>query len=486
MERFDVIIVGAGLSGIGTAWHLQNRTRGTAYAILEGRGAIGGTWDLFRYPGIRSDSDMYTLGYRFKPWTEEKAIADGPAILNYVTETARENGIDRHIRFDHKVTAADWSSRDAMWTVTAVADGATRSFQSNFLSICAGYYAYDAGHRPHWPDEDTFEGQWVHPQHWPEDIDYAGKRVVVIGSGATAMTIVPVMSQTAAKVTMLQRSPTYVVSMPSEDKLANAMRRFLPRGFAYMATRWRKVLMQQFFYRMTRTRPGKVKEKLLGMTRDALGTEMVEKHFTPRYNPWDQRLCLIPDDDLYAAIRSGKADVVTDTIERFEAGGIRLASGDLIEADIVVTATGLRLTAMGEMALSIDGVPVDMGKTLIYKGMMLGGVPNCTFTFGYTNASWTLKADLVSEYSCRLINHMRASGTRIAVARPDPALETEPFLDFSSGYVQRALDILPKQGTVAPWKLHQNYTRDLMVLRFGKLEDGVMSFSAPSPEAKAA
>ncbi len=486
MESFDVIVIGAGLSGIGSAWHLQNRTRGTRYAILEARETLGGTWDLFRYPGVRSDSDMFTLGYRFKPWTEARAIADGPSILNYVRETARENGIDQHIRYGHKVTAADWSSVDAMWTVTADVDGEARMFRCNFLSVCAGYYAYDAGHRPHWPDEERFMGQWVHPQHWPEDLDYAGKRVVVIGSGATAMTIVPVMAQTAAKVTMLQRSPTYVVSMPAEDKLANTMRRILPRGLSYMLTRWRKVLFQQFFYRMTRTRPEKVKEQLLGMARKAIGDDMVAKHFTPSYNPWDQRLCLIPDADLFDAINSGKADVVTGAIERFEPGGIRLATGESIEADIVVTATGLRLIAMGGMALSVDGVQVDMGKTLIYKGMMLGGVPNICFTFGYTNASWTLKADLVSEYTCRLINHMRATGTRIAVAHPSPDIETEPFLDFSSGYVQRALDILPKQGTVAPWKLHQNYTRDMLALRFGKIDDGVMQFSAPTAPAKAA
>ncbi|MFM9978084.1 MAG: flavin-containing monooxygenase [Sphingomonadaceae bacterium] len=483
METFDVVIVGAGLSGIGAAWHLQNRTRNTTYAILEARDAIGGTWDLFRYPGIRSDSDMYTLGYRFKPWTEAKAIADGPSILRYVTETAQENGIDDHIRFRHKVVAAHWSSFDAAWTIEAEFDGQPRRFRCNYLSVCAGYYAYDAGYRPHWPGEERFAGQWVHPQHWPETLDYAGKRVVVIGSGATAMTIVPEMAKSAALVTMLQRSPTYVVSQPAEDALARRMQAMLPSRLSYALTRWRKVLLQQFFYRMTRTRPARVKAKLLDMARAAIGDKYVAEHFTPAYNPWDQRLCLIPDNDLFDAITSGKASVVTDTIAHFERDGIRLASGELLEADIVVTATGLRLNAMGDIALSVDGAPVDLGKALIYKGMMLGDVPNIAFTFGYTNASWTLKADLVSEYTCRVINHMRAQNTPIATPITSEDIEPEPFLDFSSGYVQRALDILPKQGREAPWKLHQNYTRDLLTLRFGKVDDGTMVFSRPTTEA---
>jgi monooxygenase len=486
MEHFDVVIVGAGLSGIGAAWHLQHRARGTTYAILEGRGSIGGTWDLFRYPGIRSDSDMFTLGYRFKPWTEAKAIADGPSILKYVTETARENGIDRHIRFDHKVKAAHWSSESASWTLDVEVDGVQRQITCNFMSVCAGYYSYDAGHRPHWPGEVAFRGTWVHPQHWPANLDYAGKRVVVIGSGATAMTIVPEMAKSAGHVTMLQRSPTYVVSQPAEDRLANAMRRVLPAKLSYMLTRWRKVLWQQFFYRLTRTQPAKVKDKLLGMASEVLGADYVARHFTPSYNPWDQRLCLIPDNDLFEAIKAGKASVVTDTIDTFEADGMRLASGDFLPADIVVTATGLKLNVMGDIAISVDGEPVDLSKALIYKGMMLGNVPNATFTFGYTNASWTLKADLVSEYTCRLLNHMRATGSPIATPKPDTSIETEPFLDFSSGYVQRAVDILPRQGTTKPWKLYQNYTLDLLTLRFGKVDDGTMEFSRKVPAKVAA
>ena len=483
-EHFDVLIVGAGLSGIGAAWHVQNRVRGATYAILEARGAIGGTWDLFRYPGIRSDSDMFTLGYRFKPWTESKAIADGPSILSYVNQTARENGIDRHIRFDHRVVAAHWSSEDAAWTVDC-ANGARLS--CNWLMMCSGYYSYDAGHRPHWPQEDVFQGQWVHPQAWPADLDYAGKRVVVIGSGATAMTLVPEMAKTAAHVTMLQRSPTYVVSRPAEDKLANSVRKALPARVAYGLIRWRNVLWQQFFYRMTRTQPQKVKAKLLEMVRSHLGQDAVDAHFTPRYNPWDQRLCLIPDDDLFNVIKSGKASVVTDTIDRFTPEGILLASGQMLPADIVVTATGLKLNVMGDVALSVDGTAIDLSKAMIYKGAMMGGVPNIAFTFGYTNASWTLKADLTSEYVCRVINTMRVRGATIATPRPDAAIDTEPFFgDFSSSYVRRATAMLPKQGSKKPWKLYQNYALDMLTLRFGKVDDGTLVFSQPAPAKRAA
>jgi len=480
LEEIDVLIVGAGLSGIGAAWHLQDRCPGSSYAILEARDTIGGTWDLFRYPGIRSDSDMFTLGYRFRPWTEAKAIADGPSILRYVRDTARDAGIDRHIRFGHKVVAAHWRSADACWEVEADTPDGRKAVRANFVLMCSGYYSYDEGYRPAWPDEAAFGGHFVHPQFWPADLDYAGKRVVVIGSGATAVTLVPEMAKTAAHVTMLQRSPTYVVSQPAEDKLANLTRRVLGARLSYFLTRWRKVGFQLFFYRMTRKRPEKVKEKLLGMVRAALGPDYdVETHFTPRYNPWDQRLCLIPDEDMFAAIRDGRASVVTDTIARFIPRGVELASGKVIDADIVVTATGLKLNVLGDVAFDLDGAPVDLGKALIYKGMMVGNVPNLGFVFGYTNASWTLKADLTSEYVCRLINHMKSRGLRVATPRPHPGITEEPFLDFSSGYVQRALDRLPKQGNVKPWKLYQNYALDMVTLRYGKVEDGTMEFSGP-------
>ena len=487
MEHFDVLIVGAGLSGIGAAWHLQDRCPGTSYTIFEARDTIGGTWDLFRYPGIRSDSDMFTLGYRFRPWTEERAIADGPSILRYVRDTAHEAGIDRHIRFHHKVMAAHWHSADAVWEVEADTPDGRTTIRANFLLMCSGYYSYDEAHRPHWPGDDTFTGTFVHPQFWPADLDYAGKRVVVIGSGATAVTLVPEMAKTAAHVTMLQRSPTYVVSMPAEDKLANRTRKLLGAKLSYFLTRWRKVGFQLFFYRMTRTQPAKVKEKLLGMVRTALGPDYdVDRHFTPGYNPWDQRLCLIPDEDLFVSLREGHASVVTDTIERFTPDGIKLESGEALNADIVVTATGLKLNVLGDVTFDMDGVPVDLGKSLIYKGMMVGNVPNLTFCFGYTNASWTLKADLTSEYVCRLINHMKARNLRVAIPRPEPGMAEEPFLDFSSGYVQRALDKLPKQGTAKPWKLYQNYALDLVTLRYGKVDDGTMAFSSPAAVSKAA
>lgn len=487
MEHVDVLIVGAGLSGIGAAWHLQDRCPTKSYAILEARGAIGGTWDLFRYPGIRSDSDMYTLGYRFKPWTQARAIADGPSILRYVTETARESGIDRHIRFHHKVVAAHWRAADAVWEVESDTPEGRVTMSANMLLMCAGYYSYDEAHRPSWPDENKFAGTFVHPQFWPEDLDYAGKRIVVIGSGATAVTLVPELAKKAAHVTMLQRSPTYVVSMPAEDRLAMVTNRWLPPKLSYWLTRWRKVGLQMFFYRMTRKRPEKVKTKLLDMVRDALGPDYdIATHFTPKYNPWDQRLCLIPDDDMFASIRAGDASVVTDTIARFTADGIRLASGDDLKADIIVTATGLKLNVMGDARLDRDGVPIDLGKSLIYKGMMIGDVPNLTFCFGYTNASWTLKADLTSEYVCRLINYMDARGMRIATPRLAPGITEAPFVDFESGYIQRALDKLPKQGTEKPWKLYQNYALDLVALRFGKIEDGTMVFSNPVREEAAA
>ena len=479
MADFDVVIVGAGLSGIGAAYHLQTNCPDRTYAILEGREAIGGTWDLFRYPGIRSDSDMYTLGYAFKPWTEAKAIADGPSILTYIRETARDYGIDRHIRFGTQVKSASWSTEDACWTVQIETHGKASTVSANFLFLCGGYYSYAGGYTPEFPGVERFKGQLVHPQKWPEGLDHAGKKVVVIGSGATAVTLVPEMAKTAAHVTMLQRSPTYVVSAPAEDRAANWLRSKLPAKLAYAITRWRKVLFGMFFYNYARKQPAKVKAGIVGMVRKELGPDYdVETHFTPSYNPWDQRICLVPDSDLFAAIKSGAAEVVTDHIETFTETGIQLKSGKVLEADIVVSATGLVLQAMNGLKLTVDGRPVDPGKTLSYKGMMYEGVPNLASAFGYTNASWTLKCDLTCEYVCRLLNHMTKTGNRQVTPRnTDPTIGEVPWLDFSSGYVQRAMDKFPKQGTKAPWKLHQNYALDLLNLRFTKIEDGVLEFS---------
>jgi cation diffusion facilitator CzcD-associated flavoprotein CzcO len=483
-EHVDVLIVGAGLSGIGAAWHLKHDCPGRSYAILEGRDAIGGTWDLFRYPGIRSDSDMYTLGYAFKPWREAKAIADGPSILKYVRDTAAEHDIERHIRFGHKVVAAAWSSEDACWTVEAQrADGTTAKLTCSFLFLCGGYYSYDGGYTPDFPGVAKFKGALVHPQAWPETLDYAGKRVVVIGSGATAVTLVPEMAKTAAHVTMLQRSPTYVVSRPAEDALANRLRKWLPAMAAYNLIRWRNVLMGMWFYNMTRKKPEAVKQTILKMVRQQLGPDYdVETHFTPRYNPWDQRLCLVPDADLFEAIKAGTASVVTDVIETFTATGLKLKSGAVLDADVIVTATGLVLQVMNGLSLTVDGRAVDPGQTLSYKGMMYEGVPNLASSFGYTNASWTLKCDLTCEYVGRLLNRMAATGLRQVTPRnDDPDIERLPWLDFSSGYVVRAMEKFPKQGGKAPWKLHQNYALDLMSLKYAKLEDGVLRFSNQRP-----
>ncbi|WP_304176207.1 NAD(P)/FAD-dependent oxidoreductase [Phenylobacterium aquaticum] len=488
MEHFDVVIVGAGLSGIGAAVHLQTDCPTKTYAILEGREAIGGTWDLFRYPGIRSDSDMYTLGYVFKPWTEAKAIADGPSILRYVRDTARDHGVDSHIRFGHKVVSAAWSSEDAAWTITAVEGGETRAFTCNFIFLCGGYYSYDGGYTPDFPGADSFQGRIVHPQQWPEDLDYTGKKVVVIGSGATAVTLVPEMAKTAAHVTMLQRSPTYVVSRPAEDAFANWLRSKLPAKLAYAIIRWRNVLFGMYFYNFARKNPEQVKKSIIGMVREQLGPDYdVDTHFTPTYNPWDQRLCLVPDADLFAALKAGSASVVTDHIAAFTPTGIKLKSGQDLDADIIVTATGLVLKALNGLELTVDGRRVEAAKTLSYKGMMYSDVPNLASSFGYTNASWTLKCDLTCGYVCRLLNHMDRTGQRQATPRrTDPSIGEQPWLDFSSGYVQRAMESFPKQGTKAPWKLDQNYAVDLMNLKFAGVEDGVMEFSNPARRKQAA
>jgi cation diffusion facilitator CzcD-associated flavoprotein CzcO len=466
---FDVLIVGAGLSGIGAAVHLQQNCPNETYAILEGRDAIGGTWDLFRYPGIRSDSDMYTLGYRFKPWKSAKAIADGPSIRSYIRETATEHGINQHIRFGHKVTNAAWDSETARWTVTTNKSTLT----CRFLYMCSGYYNYGQGHRPTWEGEAEFKGQIIHPQFWPESLDYKGKRVVVIGSGATAVTLVPAMADTTAHVTMLQRSPTWMVSRPGSDAIANALKAILPAQMAYDIVRWKNVTLGQYFYKQTRSNPGKVRELLLKRLAKLLPADYdLETHFTPGYNPWDQRLCLVPDADLFNAITAGKAEIVTDQIAKFEAGGIRLHNGKLLEADIIVTATGLKLEALGGMTVTVDGETRRTADALAYKGMMFSGIPNLAQSFGYINASWTLRSDLIADYVCRLLKHMRKTG--VDIATPTPAADVVPerlAMDLQSGYVQRGADALPRSGNRAPWMVTADYKYDRKELMEGPVTD---------------
>ena len=474
----DVLILGAGLSGIGAAHHLQTDCPGKTYAILEAREAIGGTWDLFRYPGVRSDSDMYTLGYAFRPWTEAKAIADGPSILNYIQDTAREGGIEGQISFGHKVEQVEWSTAEARWTVSGTAGGEPFTRTASFVYFCTGYYDYDQGYSPDFPGVLDFQGEVVHPQHWPEELDYAGKRVVIIGSGATAVTLVPSMAETAEHVTMLQRSPTYITALPSKDPLARPVSRLLPRKAAYAVMRWKAVLIQLGSYQLSRRKPDFMRKVFtFGVKRSLPAGFAIDPHFTPTYDPWDQRLCLVPDGDLFAAISRGKASVVTDRIETFTATGLRLESGAELAADVVVTATGLNLKALGGAKLSVDGTKVTLGEVLTYKGMMFSGIPNLALAVGYTNASWTLKVDLASSYICRLLNHMDAHGyVSCTPHHPDPSSQAEPFLNLASGYVLRSIDEFPKQGSRAPWKVYQSYLRDLLIMRYGKLDDGAMTF----------
>ncbi|MBK9972718.1 MAG: NAD(P)/FAD-dependent oxidoreductase [Acidimicrobiaceae bacterium] len=491
IEHFDVVVVGAGISGIGAGYHLQAMSPDRSYVILEGRADIGGTWDLFRYPGVRSDSDMHTLGYSFKPWTSEKAIADGPSILAYLRETVSEFGIDRHIRFGHLATNAEWSSDDARWTVTATdistdtstTGGERREFTCNYLFMCSGYYSYKAGHTPEFAGIEQFQGTVVHPQQWPEDLDYAGRRVVVVGSGATAMTLIPAIAKTAAHVTMLQRSPTYVAAGPDKDVVANALRKVLPAKAAYAVTRKKNIALQQFIYGQSRTKPARMKANLIKRVRKALGPDYdVATHFTPTYNPWDQRLCLVPNGDLFDAINSGRASVVTDHIDTFTPTGIRLQSGEELAADIVVTATGLELVTLGEMRFVVDGEPVDFAQTWTYKGFAYSGVPNLASSFGYINASWTLRADLTCEYVCRLLNHMATTGTVQCTPRlrpEDAGMPERPWIDgFTAGYMQREMHRFPRQGDREPWINPQSYTRDKKMFRTSALEDGAMQFTS--------
>jgi cation diffusion facilitator CzcD-associated flavoprotein CzcO len=487
-DHVDVLIVGAGLSGIGAAHHVQDAFPRKTYAILEARAAIGGTWDLFRYPGIRSDSDMHTLGYRFRPWTDAKAIADGPAILDYVRSTAADAGIDKHIRYNHRVTRVSWSSDDAHWTVEAEHGDEIVTLTCNFLLCCSGYYRYDEGFTPEFAGVERFAGQVIHPQHWPEELDYTGKRVVVIGSGATAVTLVPAMAEQAAHVTMLQRSPSYILTVPGQDVLANKLRRLLGARRAYTITRWKNVVIATLVYQLSRRRPDTIRKWIRGLVIKQLPEGYdVDTHFKPAYNPWDQRLCFVPDGDLFRVIRDGQASVATGHIESFTEHGVRLTSGEELEADIIVTATGLQLLAFGGADIVVDGREIALPQTMAYKGMMLSGVPNFAFTIGYTNASWTLKADLVSEYVCRVLAHMDAQGADMCVpVNDDPSVTDQPLLDFASGYVQRSIDQFPRAGSRQPWRLGMSYAHDVLALRHRRLDDGALRFSHAASRERAA
>ena len=480
-EHLDVLVVGGGLSGVGAGCHLQMNCRGKSFAILESRGAIGGTWDLFRYPGIRSDSDMFTLGYNFRPWKQAKSLADGPAIRSYINETADEYDVRSKIRLHHRVTSAEWSSEDSHWTVHGERTDTGERFDltCSFIYACTGYYDYEQGYLPEFEGTERFRGDILHPQHWPEDYDYAGKRVVVIGSGATAVTLVPEMAKTAAHVTMLQRTPSYVVSIPGVDPIAYFLRKHLPPSVVWPVVRWKNVLLQAGFFRLARRRPSFVKKLLRQGAKRSLPQGFdVDTHFNPPYNPWDQRLCVVPNADLFESLSNGSASIVTDRIDTFTESGIKLASGKEIEADLIVAATGLNLLAIGGMDLTVDGNEIDLSKTVGYKGMMFSGVPNMAVALGYTNASWTLKCDLCSHYMCRLVNFMDENGYAMAMPlEPDPSLPREPFIDFNSGYVVRAIHKFPKQGPHAPWRLYQNYPRDIRMLKRGPLQDEGIVFS---------
>ena len=490
-EHLDLLIVGAGISGIDAAYRLQTAFPKKTYAILEARDSIGGTWDLFRYPGVRSDSDMYTLGFPFRPWHADESIAGGPAIWNYIRDTAAHYGIDHHIRLGHRMIRASWSSAGARWMVEAeTKDGRIVQFVCSFLYMCSGYYSYEKGFRPEFPGTKRFQGQLLHPQEWPETLDYAGKRIIVIGSGATAVTLVPALAKDAAHVTMLQRSPSYVVNRPSKDTKAIWMYRHLPKSLAAKLTKWKNVLYSIAMFHLARTKPEKMKGMIIHGIKQQLQPDYdVKRHFTPRYNPWDQRLCLVPDGDLFAAIRSGRVEIVTDTIETFVESGIRLSSGATLSADIVVSATGLVMKLMGGADIFVDGVPAKIDEKLVYKGAMFGGIPNLAFAFGYTNNSWTLRCDLTARFVCRLLKYMDRKGWSVCVpSLPAPSVKPEPLLDFSSGYVRRADGVLPRQGQKMPWRVHQNYVKDLAVFTFGSVSDGTMEFLRTSegshPERK--
>src|SRR5271154_4917295 len=491
-EHFDILIIGAGISGVDAAYRLQTAFPGKTYTILESRDSIGGTWDLFRYPGVRSDSDMYTLGFPFRPWQAEEAIAGGPAIWNYIRDTATHFGIDRHIRFGHQMMRASWSSAEARWTVEARVkdDGRIVRLDCKFLYMCSGYYSYEKGFSPEFPGMKRFQGQFLHPQKWPGSLDYAGKQIVVIGSGATAVTLVPALAKDAALVTMLQRSPSYVVTLPAKDTKAIWMYRHLPKTLAAKLVKWKNVLYAITMFSLARSRPEKMKRLIIKGIKLQLDPDYdVKQHFTPRYNPWDQRICLVPDGDLFAAIRAGRAVMVTDTIETFVESGVRLSAGTTLPADIIVSATGLAVKMMGGAEIVVDGVPVKFEEKLVYKGAMLSGVPNLALAFGYTNNSWTLRCDITARYVCRLLKYMDREGWSVCVPSfPDPSVVPVPLLDFSSGYIRRADGVLPRQGQKTPWRVHQNYVKDLAAFTFGSISDGTIEFrrSSESPELKRA
>lgn len=480
VEHLDVVIVGAGISGISAAWHLQDRCPTKNYAILERRENIGGTWDLFKYPGIRSDSDMFTFGFRFKPWTSAKSIVDGQSIWNYLNEAAEENGISKHIRTRHRVLSANWSDAENRWTLTVEANGEQKQISCSFLSMCSGYYNYDQGYWPEFPGAADFKGQIVHPQHWPEDLDYAGKKIVVIGSGATAVTLIPALVKGGAgHVTMLQRSPTYIGTLPLVDPIAEKINKYLPKNLAHFVNRWKAIGFSTVRYQLARRFPQYMRKILLTMAQRRLPEGYdVEKHFGPRYNPWDERLCLAPNGDLFKTIKAGEAGVVTDTIETFTETGIKLTSGEELQADIIITATGLNMQLFGGATVTRNGEDIDLTKSMTYKGLMLSGLPNMAVTFGYTNASWTLKADLVSEFICRVLNFMDANGfDKVEPEHPGEAVDELPFMDFTPGYFRRAMDSLPKSGGQAPWRLKQNYFFDLRTIRHGKVDEESLRFT---------
>jgi len=481
-NHFNVIVVGAGISGIGAGYYLQKKCPNKSFVILEGRDNIGGTWDLFRYPGIRSDSDMNTMGFRFKPWMGVKSIADGPSILSYLHETVKENDLNKKIHFNQWVNEASWSSRDSQWTVQ-VENKKTQELQDftcDFLFLCGGYYNYEEGYTPHFAGRENFLGQIIHPQKWPKNLDYKNKKVVVIGSGATAVTIIPTMAEEAAHVTMLQRSPTYFLSAPDEDPIGNFLRKIISSKLTYKLVRWKNIRFQWWFFQKCRKFPKKVKEFLIKQVREELGPNYdIETHFTPKYNPWEQRMCLVPNGDFFNAINAGKASVITDHIDRFTKKGIKLKSGGEVEADLIVTATGLNLEVCNGIKLEVDNNEVDISKTMTYKGMMFSDVPNLVATFGYTNASWTLRADLTSEYVCRLLNFMDKKGYANCCPRTAEHVEQDgDWLDFTSGYVKRSMHKFPKQGSRDPWRNTQNFPKDVLAIRWGNIDNKELKFTS--------